>query len=148
MRARFLLVFLYASILHATWAVMLLFNTDADGATALSGITRALPGPETTDAMVMLVSSGLAAWVILGPRPIPPLWTLGLIPQQMLLTLAAWAALSAIVAGHFADGAERPTIFIAADQFPILLTAALHNIVIVAFEQQQFRGTGIWPWKR
>lgn len=152
MRPRVPLIFLYVmfltvSILHTIWAGMLLAGGGAAGATALSGITTAIPGPHSIDALVMICCSAMAASVILGPRPIKPLWALGLIPQQILLAMAAWASLSALLDSQFADGVERPWLFIAAGEMPILLVAAIHNVVVVAFEASQFRAAGTWPWK-
>ena len=54
-----------------------------------------------------------------------------LLPQQVLITLAAAGALVAIVDSQFADGVVRSRYFIGADQAPIIIAAVLHSAAVM-----------------
>ncbi len=52
-------------------------------------------------------------------------------PQTVVLIVAAWGANQAVWSNHYADGAPYPFAFIAADQLPVLLIAILHTVAII-----------------
>lgn len=54
-----------------------------------------------------------------------------LLPQQALLTLSAYAAVSAITAAHYGDGLMRPRVFILADQAPAMIALVLHTAALI-----------------
>jgi hypothetical protein len=53
------------------------------------------------------------------------------LPQQAILIMSAWTALTAMWSGEFADGVSRPVAFIVADQAPAVIAAALHAVALV-----------------
>ena len=56
---------------------------------------------------------------------------LALLPQQVLITLAAAGALVSIADSQFADGVVRSRYFIGADQCPIIISAVLHSAAVL-----------------
>lgn len=56
---------------------------------------------------------------------------LSLLPQQILITLAAAGAAVAIWDSQFADGVVRSRYFIGADQSPIIIAAVLHSVAVL-----------------
>jgi len=54
-----------------------------------------------------------------------------LVPQQFLLFLCAGAAIHAIAVGEFADGTQRSSMFLLADQVPMILIAVFHSWAMV-----------------
>jgi hypothetical protein len=59
-----------------------------------------------------------------------------LLPQQLLLYVAAWGGLQAVVNGHYADGVARPYEFILTDQLPLMLLAVVHTLSLIEFPWQ------------
>ena len=126
----------YAIVLHLAWAVMLLINGDALGATsthyfhdwnrfAVSGFFFAV--------------AGLAAWAT--TRKTMSMRTLlALLPQQLILMISAYCAFMAVWHSSYGDGVIRPTLFILADQLPVILTMVVHTITIVEMH--------LLPWGR
>lgn len=81
-------------------------------------------------AGALFLASGLAAWAV--TRRQPSLRSLSaLLPQQVLLTLSAYAATAAVIAGHYGDGLPRPRLFILADQAPAILALILHTAAVI-----------------
>ena len=54
-----------------------------------------------------------------------------LIPQQLLILLSGFLALSLALAQHYGDGVPRPFFFIFTDQFPAMLLAVFYTYAIV-----------------
>lgn len=117
--------FWYVVGLHSLWGFLLLTQPAAGGATAPAALVRVFGSPATT-GLALLVASGLAIWRLVGERTAGTVHTVPLYPQQLLLLIAAVGACIAIVVGHYADGVERPTAFIMADQAPNILIAGIH----------------------
>jgi hypothetical protein len=117
----------YAVLLHIGWGCLLLVSPTPYGATALH-IFHDLP--RILMAGALLLASGLAAWAV--TRRQPSLQSLAaLLPQQAFLTLSAYAAAAAVIAGHYGDGLPRPRLFILADQAPAILALILHTIGVI-----------------
>lgn len=117
----------YAVLLHIGWGCLLLVSPSPYGATALH-IYHDLP--RILMAGVLFLASGLAAWAV--TRRQPSLRSLSaLLPQQVLLTLSAYAAIAAVIAGHYGDGLPRPRLFILADQAPAILALILHTVAVI-----------------
>ncbi|MGE5289865.1 MAG: hypothetical protein ACM3ML_22290 [Micromonosporaceae bacterium] len=117
----------YAVVLHALWGGLLLINHVPYGATALH-IYAGMP--RYAMAGLFFAASALAAYGVTRNRPT---WQglASLLPQQGLLTVSAYAALSAVVYSHYGDGVLRPRGFILADQAPVVLTMVFHTAAIV-----------------
>lgn len=70
-----------------------------------------------------------------------------MLPQQLLLYIAAGGSFRAIWFGHFADGVERTHIFILSDQAPSILIAVFHTwgmILIMLYGEQEKKGKRKW----
>lgn len=134
----------YAVILHLLWAAILLGSGIPIGATALTTMNIML-SPMMIGAVLLLV--GLSAWYGMYCGRCPErmvcnnagrcfrrkrrdiIWML---PQQLILMIAAGDSLHAIIAGRYGDGTVRPTLFILADQAPGVLVAILHSLALVS----------------
>jgi hypothetical protein len=117
----------YAVLLHILWGCLLLASLSPYGATALH-VYRDLP--RNLMAGALFLASGLAALAVTRRRP--SLQSLAaLLPQQTLLTLSAYAATAAVIAGHYGDGVPRPRLFILADQAPAILALILHTAAVI-----------------
>jgi hypothetical protein len=117
----------YAVVLHTVWGCLLLLSPAAFSATALH-VFHDLP--RGILAGTLFSASGLAVWAL--TRRQPSLKSLAaLLPQQALLTLSAYAAVVAVFAAHYADGAPRPPLFILADQAPAIIAFVLHTAAVI-----------------
>lgn len=126
----------YAVWLHLVWAVLFLLSPTAAHATATASLLHNLRGfalARYETALLLVLVSLCAGWIVSRPR-VPSFYTLCLLmPQQVLLFLSAIGAGEAIWYGRFADGVERSQWFIAADQAPSIIAAALHLFFILSF---------------
>lgn len=123
-------IILLACLLDASWALLLRFP-GAGAATPLSLIVRICGGPGR--AAIVLTLTSAAAIVFPFRRYGVSVVQMGLhlIPQQVVLLVSALGGARAIVDGHYADGVERSSAFIAADQLPIILLALLYTVVVL-----------------
>lgn len=124
---KYAFIIVYVVVLHYIWALILLVDSNAAPATAISGLYG------NFDRMVpyFLLFASTTAWISV-TRPRVSLWPILLIiPQQVILMLSAYAALAAMVAGKFADGVPRPHAFIIADQCPAVLIMVFHTIAVL-----------------
>jgi len=117
----------YAVLLHLGWGCLLLVSPSPYGATALHVYHDV---PRVLMAAVLFFASALAAWAV--TRRQPSFQSLAaLLPQQALLTLSAYAAIAAVIVGHYGDGLPRPRLFILADQAPALIALILHTVAVI-----------------
>jgi hypothetical protein len=117
----------YAVVLHVTWGCLLLASSLPYGATALH-VFGGLPSQAM--AGILFAASGLAAWGV--TRRQPSLGSLAaLLPQQVLLTLSAYAAVLAVITAQYLDGVTRPRMFILADQAPAIIALVLHTAAVL-----------------
>ena len=97
-------------------------------------------GSREAAALFLLVSSGLAFWVVFHEKGPSWLTAILLTPQVLVILLAAISSGQAIWLSHYADGVIRPRGFIAADQ--------VHPLILLAFHQWAFltwhRGAMKW----
>jgi hypothetical protein len=120
----------FASVLHCFWAGMLMFSAVPLMTTPLSTLDRAFGGRFVLSAIFMTVST-LALHGATKPRTRAGLACM--LPQWALLLTSAWGGILAAWMGMYADGVPRPTAFILADQFPIILAAALYGPAILVW---------------
>lgn len=115
------------------WAILLFADPMAVGATPVA----ALYGVFRSDVGLAAALGGagmLAACALFAKLPWPIVL---MIPQQSLLLISAFGAITAIVTGQYADGVERARGFIAADQVHIILAATSHAFAIIATTHDQ-----------
>lgn len=118
----------YVSITHLAWALALVASGQALLATPVAGLS--VLGPRPVVAAVLGLSAIGSGFALAARRP----WVLWfLIPQQALLMLSFSSAAQAVALQSYADGVLRPWAFIAADQAPTLLLAAVHLIAVIVF---------------
>jgi hypothetical protein len=120
-----------AIILHVVVAILLLADPAAGRSTGPAEVVQVLG--RTGGIIGMLACSALALGAILFKAAPDLARTFALIPQQLLLYLAAWGGLQAVIAGHYADGVTRPHEFILSDQLPVMLLAVIHTLSIIEF---------------
>jgi hypothetical protein len=125
----------YAISLHSVWGLVLLNNESAGWVTAISGLA-AFFGSHGL-GWIFLATAGISAWAVLrGGKG----GVILLIPQQVVLTLAAISAIGAMETSAFADGVIRPRAFLIADQAPAVLAALWHGCAMLDHWK---RGVGI-----
>lgn len=126
-RANHPLVVSYAIVLHYIWAITLLLDGHAAAVTATSGLYGRFD-IVIPYFLIFAATSALISLII----PRATLWPILLIiPQQFALSLSAYTAVSAMIAGRFADGTLRPHSFIIADQCPAVLLMFFHTVAIL-----------------
>jgi hypothetical protein len=120
------LIVWYAVSLHLFWSIAISIQPLAVQATApyilntiFGHFTALLLAIGAMSAMIGLVTVRRYLAVIF------------MLPQQLFLFISAVGASQAIVNGHFADGVERPRMFIAVDQEPAILVALFYTIGII-----------------
>lgn len=125
----------FALILHATWAVMLIVDPVSQNATPLHALV-AVFGILTAPVLILTVGLTLSGLYNTRDRITT---MLQLVPQQILLYIAAIGAAVAISHGTYADLVQRPRMFIAADQSPIILSAIFYTLAMVQIARNR------WP---
>jgi hypothetical protein len=122
------LIIWYAICLHCLWAVLLLSDHAATGATPVH-VYHAVP--RWLLVAILLAASGFAGYGVTRRRPTRPA-LVALLPQQALLVISAAGAVTAVVAAHYGDGVTRARSFILADQAPVILAMLLHTAAMLA----------------
>lgn len=129
-RHQFSLMVLYAVALHYLWAACTLIDRSSLFATALSVFYTHLYLPPWIMPGIFVFVATLSVIALCMPRMTPGAIAL-MLPQQFTLTMSAWGAMSATLAGHFGDGVVRSHTFILADQAPAILAAIGHTLAII-----------------
>ena len=124
----------YAAALHLAQAGALAFDPRAGWATSLAGVVAWSGAWSPLAIAIASIATVLAClWRRESRDPtIRFARFLMLVPQQFLLTLAAYSAGAAILAGQYADFVPRPHAFIFADQIGYPLIATFHTLAIFA----------------
>jgi hypothetical protein len=124
----------YALILHAFWAITLAVDPVSRNATALNALVKVF-GNFTMGVLISIVILTLIGlfWVRKRISTI-----LLLIPQQLILFIAAEGSLMAVYRGTYADLVVRPRMFIAADQAPIILTAIFYTMAMIQVARSKY----------
>ena len=124
---------MYAALLHVIEAVILITSGEADGSVGMAALLRAIPHRPALSALLLAASAG--AFTVLGARhrSLPPwLAVVLLVPQQVFLCITAIGAWMAVWHGHYADGVERSSLFITADQLPRGMFSLIHLTAVYA----------------
>lgn len=120
----------YASMLHILWAWIIVAAPGTWMTTPLYGLYVASFESSHLLALSLVLSALLA---VLGGWFVPSLTGLSLmLPQQFLLFISAYGALSASYAGTYPDNTLRLWSFILADQLPVILAAPLYTVAVLA----------------
>lgn len=127
---------MYAILLHAAWAILILMDSSAMNATAVHAIAAVFVYPTLT----ALVIGGASLLACVGLWTRRPSVMLLLLPQQVVLMMSAAGAIEAMWLSQFADGVLRPWQFIAADQLYSVVAAIGHTIAIIAHAMDRKRG--------
>lgn len=121
-------------VLHCIWVILVLANEEALNATPLASLhdffNHFNVGPRQLALILILssVSSSVAIWF--DRAKLAPLL---LLPQQILLIIAATGCFSAAWLGEYADGVPRAHVFILSDQLPMILIAVFYSIAIIFY---------------
>lgn len=116
---------LFVSLMHILWGLLLLWNGEALHISATSVLLK-ITGPEHAELRACAyILAGLLPAVLLW-RPGSVLGLLSVFPQQALILMSGISAVVAITSGHYADGVERSSAFIAMDQGIYVILAILH----------------------
>ena len=122
--------FLVVAAVHATWAVAILANGEPLDTTGLHDLNKII-GNTTSTACLALVASVLSILSML-THHYSARWSLALLlPQQVMMIMAARTAATCIVRGQFANGVILPPMFILADQCHIFWIGLAHTELIV-----------------
>ncbi|HSE46532.1 MAG TPA: hypothetical protein VLA89_14505 [Gemmatimonadales bacterium] len=117
----------YTSTLHSVWALMIFTAQETLHTTPMWGLTLLIDQPRVLAATLI----ACAALAVVGgsfSREVKGL--VMMLPQQMLLLASVMGILKAVAAGAYADGIVRSSLFILADQVPLLLIAPLYIFAI------------------
>jgi hypothetical protein len=124
MRFRGHLIVGYCSSLHLVWALTLWIDPTPDGPRSVTAVSQLAEIGPTLPWLLVFVA-GLALVPLL--RQMRGLSTVAcMLPQQIVLLVAALSAWQAMRLATFADGVPRHHSFLIADQSPAMLAAAFH----------------------
>ena len=119
-------IVIYAILLHLAWAILLLVDESVAGTPPVSALTAVVGTPAAVGILLFIASAALVGLLMRSFR-----WGFLLLgPQQVVLLHSAMGSITAILAHSYADGVPRPWAFIAADQFPNILTAILYACAV------------------
>jgi hypothetical protein len=126
-------IILAACLLHYGWAVLLMINTHSSGATPVAVLVSQFGGRWSTVATLTTIASLAVGFLNIRVfKPISSgLYGLLLFPQLYLLILSAGSGILCAVHGHYSDGVIRPSLFILADQSPIIVLTILYGTAII-----------------
>ncbi len=132
---RYPIIVLYAIGLHLIQATALFASHATSGVTSVAAVESLLDGASFLTPYIFLAVAVMAAiGLMVGRRR----FTVALmLPQQFLLFIAAYGSLACILTGRFADGVERSSAFLLADQSPAILAAIGHTVAIVALIEKK-----------
>jgi len=123
------LMIVYAIALHYLIGIALFTDPAAVNATGVAIFETLFDFAPVGIAMLSWVVASLALVSLLMPLG---RWSIALmLPQQFMLMISAYGALTAMVIGQYGDGVERPKMFIMADQMPQILAAVFHTLAMI-----------------
>ena len=127
---RYLIIW-YAIILHLIQGSLLVASDTAGFVTSTSHVRIWLHLSAENLGILYLVVAVLALLSIAVFRSFSLQRIIALLPQQVLITLAAAGAAVSIADSQFADGVVRSRYFIGADQSPIIIAAVMHSMAVL-----------------
>ena len=113
---------------HLLWAVCLAVSESVVNVTSVTHVAHVFGGRWTTCVGLAVISIAAGAGLLLRNRMLS---LSCLLPQQFLVIASAMSAISSIRSGAFADGVERGSAFLAADQGLHVLLAITHSLSLI-----------------
>lgn len=121
----------FASMLHYSWAVLLVVDRSASAPTAIHTLDVICGGRYRAAFTLCVVATSAIVYPFLRRRASARLMAVMLIPQQAVLLMSAFSGIFATAVQHYADGVLRPWPFILADQAPVILAALLYTAMVL-----------------
>ena len=125
---------------HFAWGIELLIDNRASWVTSIATSHLYLCPSHIGKGVILILVSLFAAYGIRTKRRF--LGLVSALPQQFLLFLSAFGACRSVWFAAFADGVERPRIFILADQQIHILIAFAHMIGILLLHKSKTASHG------
>ena len=125
----------FAVTVHMGWGAMLMVSDAPTGTTPINWLAELITVHRALG--MLFIGVGLAsAYGLLYARNTREMvaWAW---PQQTVLMLTSFSALTAIVSGEYADGVPRPHLFILADQLPSLTIVVFHTAALLEVGRSQ-----------
>ena len=126
-------IILAACLLHYGWAILIFIDTYSERATPVAVLVSQFGGRwGTIISLVIIASLAISFLFIRTMRPISSgTYGLLLFPQLYLLVLSSGTGIMCAFHGRYADGVLRPSLFILADQSPVIVLALLYGVAII-----------------
>ncbi len=120
-----------AMVLHLIQGFLLLLDKTAGNTTSAHLLLKYVPYAPLA-GLIMVAAALLAMVELVYFHYIPNTGSvILLLPQQIILIMAAGSAIQAIFLSHFADGVIRSRAFIIADQSVFILLAIFYTVAII-----------------
>lgn len=135
-------IILAACMLHIGWAIMLLLDVRAGGATPLSAIIYIQGGNRWITIFSLLLASGLSIWYLslkAGHKISTRAFSAMLFPQLWFLLYSSGSVIHDAWVGYYIDSVTypglfvivyRPSSFILSSHFPVIVIATLYVTAI------------------
>lgn len=121
-------ILLYAWFLHLAWAILLLIDPVGLHTAPLAALGLFTQDSGHLTSAILFFSCACA---VPGFIHSTKFWSRPcFMPQQLLLLISATHSLTLILAGSYADGVVRPSLFILADQLPNLVATVMHTLAL------------------
>ena len=139
MKDNFALIIWYAAVLHVSWGMILMMSS----VPLLTTPTYLLPNRQFFSGLILAIV-GLSAGIGHIRRKHHRSGSLlALAPQQFIMLVSAFSALTNVVRGTYSDGyvpGSSPHLFILVDQLPTILAAVFHSIAVARFGATMRKG--------
>lgn len=124
------MVILIVSLLHLIWGLMVLLHRGPIHIAATWAVVQLIPDAMWQVRALVYVIAALMP-LVLWKWPNSLAGLLSVIPQQCLLLLSGISTITAVMAGHYADGTVRAPEFIMMDQVLFLILAFFHAFNVI-----------------
>jgi hypothetical protein len=118
------------SVMIAIQGVLLIASDDPVGAIPMAAVLG-VSGHRLIAGWIMILALPVAVITLASSQTLPRLARIVCLAPQLTVSLIyGWGAISAIIAGHYADGVVRPSSFILADQLGLIILMTLHSAAV------------------
>jgi cell division protein FtsW (lipid II flippase) len=118
-------VILYVTALHAIWGAILLIESSAFSTNPIGFFEYFFNKNQTAIAFLLAALSACCSYYKKRFTQF-----LMLLPQLILLLLASMSGIVSSIRGQYVDGVIRPSMFIFADQLPVILLSLVYGFAI------------------
>lgn len=137
-----------AMTLHLVQGSLLFFGDGAGNTTSAHLLLKYIPYPPVA-GVVMAIAAIMALIELVYFHHMPDTRSIVLLlPQQVILVMAAGSAIEAMVNSHFADGVVRSRSFIIADQSVFVLLAIYYTLAIIEVYIPEAIPWNFWRFSR